>query len=80
MFMHRRDRHESPLLPPTARSVAMSSVHWPGAYLSRCLSHAMELRGPAFSGLANLRLSYAAAFISRYPSMASCGVWYPIAE
>jgi hypothetical protein len=38
------------------------------------------LSSPAFSGLANLRLSYAVAFISRYSSMASCGVRYPIAE
>jgi hypothetical protein len=38
------------------------------------------VRGPAFSGPANLRLSYAVAFISRYSSMASCGVRYPIAE
>jgi hypothetical protein len=35
---------------------------------------------PAFSGLANLRLSYAVAFISRSSSMASCGVRYPSAE
>jgi hypothetical protein len=40
--------------------------------------HAM--RGPAFSGPANLRLSYAAAFISWCSSIASCGVRYPIAE
>jgi hypothetical protein len=40
----------------------------------------MHLSSPAFSGLANLRLSYAVAFISRYSSMASCGVRYPIAE
>jgi hypothetical protein len=39
-----------------------------------------ELRGPAFSGLTNLRLYYAVAFISRYSSMASCGVRYPSAE
>ena len=39
-----------------------------------------DLRGLAFSGPANLRLSYAVAFISRYSSMASCGVRYPIAE
>jgi hypothetical protein len=35
---------------------------------------------PAFSGLANLRLSYAVAFIFRHSSMTSCGVLYPSAE
>jgi hypothetical protein len=39
-----------------------------------------DLSCPAVSGLANLRLSYAAAVISRYSSMASCGVRYPSAE
>ena len=39
-----------------------------------------EVSRPAFSGLANLRLSYAVAFISRNSSMASCGVRYPSAE
>jgi hypothetical protein len=47
---------------------------WPGWPTLR------TVRGPAFSGLANLRLSYAVAFISRQSSMASCGVLYPIAE
>ena len=35
---------------------------------------------PAFSGLANLRLSYAVALNFRYSSMTSCGVRYPSAE
>jgi hypothetical protein len=35
---------------------------------------------PAFSGLANLRLSYAAVVISWYSSITSCGVRYPSAE
>src|SRR5690348_9137256 len=39
----------------------------------------LSLSCPAFSGLANLRFSYAAAFISRYSSMTSCGVRYPTA-
>jgi hypothetical protein len=39
-----------------------------------------HLSCPAFSGLANLRLSYAVAFISRHSSMTSCGVLYPSAE
>src|SRR5579859_6141102 len=41
---------------------------------TRIISFGIDLSCPAFSGLANLRLSYAAAVISRYSSMASCGV------
>jgi hypothetical protein len=48
--------------------------------LHAALRSAIALSCPAFSGLANLRLSYAAAVISRYSSMTSCGVRYPSAE
>jgi hypothetical protein len=56
----------------TARDVV--PVPWQGWSLRR------DVSCPAFSGLANLRLSYAAAVISRYSSMTSCGVRYPSAE
>jgi hypothetical protein len=40
----------------------------------------IQLGCPPFSGHLNLRLSYAAAAISRYSSITSCGVRYPSAE
>ena len=44
------------------------------------IANTCHLICPELSGLANLRLSYAAAVISRYSSMTSCGVRYPSAE